>query len=279
MNHIECAFALNPFTPFNEILVASLSDFPFESFVEEDGKVLAYISKENFNLEEIKSLYLFGLEELSIDFSFKEIEKVNWNQKWEESFDAVEVDDFCYIRAPFHSKKENFQHEIVIEPKMSFGTGHHQTTQLMLKLMAKMKLENQQVLDMGSGTGVLAIMAEKLGAKTVDAIDIEEWAFLNMKENFERNNCTISNGFFGGAELLENKPPSYDVVFANINKNILVRDIPIYLNASTDKVSIVLSGFFVTDKDEMEKYMHNLDFQITHYEELEDWCAICFDKK
>lgn len=175
----------------------------------------------------------------------KEIADQNWNAEWEKNFEPILVDDKCAVRAPFHNPVTGFAMEIVIEPKMSFGTGHHATTWLMMRALFDLDLKGKKLLDMGSGTGVLAILAEKLGAASCDAIDIDEWAYENALENMQRNGCRRVHCALGGADLLGEK--KYDVILANINRNILTRDAAHYLNVLNNGGLILLSGFYTHD--------------------------------
>ncbi|KAA3650323.1 MAG: 50S ribosomal protein L11 methyltransferase [Bacteroidetes bacterium] len=278
MSYLECKFRLNPFEPYNEIIVAQLSELGFESFAETNDEVLAYIQLAEFN-ESIKNACSeMAFQGVEIAFEMKEIPKENWNQKWENSFEPVLIDDFCIIRAPFHQAKSDFKHEIIIEPKMSFGTGHHATTQLMVKLMSSIKIEGSKVIDMGSGTGVLAILAAKMKASQVDAIDIEEWAFENIQENIERNDTLMVKPYLGGAEVLNQMNKTYDVFLANINKNILLRDIPLYDLKINKGGSLLLSGFFVFDAEELVLFMEKMNYKLLSSDALQDWSCLHFKK-
>ena len=279
MDYIECQFKLSPFQPFNEIIVSQLGELEFESFVEEAGEsiVKAYIPKNLFEEDKVQEVLELFKGELTANFSFQTIEKVNWNKKWEENFDAVEVDDFCYVRAPFHESKAEFQHEIIIEPKMSFGTGHHQTTQMMIELMKDIDFEGKSVLDMGSGTGILAALAKKMGSEKTDAIDIEEWAFENMKENFQRNKVDVK-AYLGDAELLSSLSNSYDVVIANINKNILLRDFPIYNKSLKSKGLLLLSGFYQSDEEDIVASDSLKGYTKVDIRMKDGWCALKLQK-
>lgn len=274
MNHIECRFKLNPFYPFNEILIAELGELGFESFVEEADCVLAYISKADFKEEELKEMQINQIEELEISLEIVEIPKENWNKKWEDSFQPVEVDDFCVVRAPFHQLDKTFEHEIIIEPKMSFGTGHHATTQLMLKALQDKSIKGKKVMDMGSGTGILAILAHQLGATEIHAVDIEEWAYENMQENFERNNCPEVKAYLGGAELLSQIDQKFDLFLANINKNILLRDMPAYISHLKEGGKLILSGFFPLDAEEMKSALSAYPLEFINQTDLGDWCCL-----
>jgi len=279
MDYIEVSIKLSPFRPFNEIVVAQLGELPFDSFLEDEDELLvkAYILEKDYVETDVKHAIdqFEGMVELS--FNAEKIEKVNWNQKWEENFDAVEVGEFCYVRAPFHPEKPNFLHEIIIEPKMSFGTGHHQTTQMMIELMESIDFKEKVVLDMGSGTGILAILAKKLLASEVEAIDIEEWAFENMKENFERNNTKIS-AYYGGEEVINTLGKQYDVIIANINKNILLSQFETYNSALKRGGVILLSGFYVTDADDLIAAKELEGYALVAKLEKETWCGLKLQK-
>ena len=277
MNYIEVCFEIEPFQPFSEILTADLADIGFESFVEDQKQLKAYITEADFSEVNLKKITETLKAEAVIEYKINLIQDQNWNAEWEKNFPAVEVGKYCRIRAPFHSSDESFEHELVIEPKMSFGTGHHATTFLMVESMQNYDLKHKYVLDMGCGTGVLAILAEKEGAADVVAIDIEEWAFENTKENIERNNCTKIKALKGGAELLQ--PDQFDVVFANINRNILLRDFAAYEKSMKANSKIFLSGFFESDVEELKKKAAILNLEFVEQKKREDWSLLIFGKK
>lgn len=243
-DYLEYNFTINPLEPAREILMAELSELGFESFIETENGMLAYVLGSSFNDAQIKDSYIYQSNESSISWIIKEIEQQNWNAVWERSFQPIKVGDSCMVRAPFH-QKEAVTYDIVIEPKMSFGTGHHETTHMMLAHILAHDFNNKSVLDMGCGTGVLAILAAMKGASNVDAIDIDEWCYLNSIENVERNNCDFINVFQGDASLLRVK--KYDVVLANINRNILLEDIPVFSSILNTGGLLFLSGFYTED--------------------------------
>lgn len=280
MSYIECRFKIEPFQPYNEIIVAQLSEFGFESFTEseEESNLSAFIVNTDFNQELQNFCENIHFENVQIDFESIEIPKENWNKQWEESFDPVTIDDFCIIRAPFHKKQEGFQHEIIIEPKMSFGTGHHATTQMMVKAMSTINFVNKSVLDMGSGTGVLAILSDMLKAKHTDAIDIEEWAFENIQENIERNDANYVKPYLGDASLLDSLETNYDVILANINKNILLADMKSYNAKLRSGGDMFLSGFFTYDADDLIECLGELNYSLQNRSSIEDWCCLHFIK-
>lgn len=279
MDYLEVSLTLKPFRPFNEIIVAQLGELPFDSFLEEEDEAIvkAYILENDFVESDMKAAVeqFEGLVE--VEYSVQKIEKVNWNQKWEENFDAVEVGQFCCVRAPFHPERPNFKHEIIIEPKMSFGTGHHQTTQMMIELMETIDFKKKAVLDMGSGTGILAILAKKMDAEQVEAIDIEEWAFENMKENFDRNHVKAS-AYYGGEELIREIGKQYDVIIANINKNILLSQFTTYNNHLKNGGLLLLSGFYVTDADDLIAAKELKDYSLVEKLDKETWCGLKLQK-
>lgn len=279
MNFIELKFKLQPFYPFQEILVAKLSDYNFNSFVEEEPFLMAYIEEKDYDSKFVDLLELDELETLSYEVEEKVIEKENWNKKWEESFEAVIVSDFCSIRAPFHPPITTTKFEIIIEPKMSFGTGHHETTKMMIRQMQQLNLTDKTVLDMGSGTGVLAILAEKMQSALIHAIDIEEWAFENMNENFEKNGCKRCKGYLGDVSTLDALNFTYDLILANINKNILLNDLPRYIRQLSNTGVLILSGFFHYDNAELIDAAKRLGLDLVRQYKEEDWSSLSFVKK
>lgn len=242
--YIGYHFTVEPKELGSEILVAELGELPFESFIETENGVSAYIQKEFWNENILDDIYILGNEEFKISYEFEEIEQVNWNEEWEKNFTPIDVDGKCYVRAPFH-EKSNAEFEIVIEPKMSFGTGHHETTHMMIQHLLETELVGKKTLDMGCGTAILAILAEMKGAKPIDAIDIDNWCYLNSIENAERNNCNQISVYEGDASLLIGK--KYDVIIANINRNILLNDMQTYVDCLNENGILFFSGFYTED--------------------------------
>jgi ribosomal protein L11 methyltransferase len=244
MDYIEFNFTISPKESGNEILTATLADIGFESFVETENGLLAYIPQTKFVAGEVEKLDILQNKEFNIKYNYKNIEDKNWNEEWERSYSPVIIAGKCCIRAPFHPQNEKCTYDIIIEPKMSFGTAHHETTALMLEQILKLDLINKTVLDMGCGTAVLSILAAKMGASAVTAIDIDEWAFNNSVENVERNKTNNVKVQFGDVSIVKE---SYDVIFANINRNILMNDIPEYINHLNKSGILLLSGFYEAD--------------------------------
>jgi len=200
---------------------------------------------------------------------------VNWNEEWEKNFSPIMVDEVCQVRAPFHPKLDT-EFDIVIEPKMSFGTGHHATTHMMIQHILKEDWQDKKVLDMGCGTGVLAILSEMKGANPIDAIDIDNWCYLNTLENIERNNCKHISTYEGDAGLLEGK--NYDTIIANINRNILLKDMATYANCLNEKGSLFLSGFYQEDLAIIKESCEKLGLSYESHLERDNWIAAKFVK-
>jgi ribosomal protein L11 methyltransferase len=239
-----------------EIIIAKLAEIGFESFEEADFCVKAYIPQNLFNEKNIaETLDNIKFEKTEISYSHKLIKAQNWNAVWESNFEPIYIEYKIFVRAPFHKPKGKFKHEIIIEPKMSFGTGHHETTSLMMEQMLNLDFRGKSILDMGCGTGILAILAAQLGAKNITAIDFDEWAYKNSIENFERNNCRLIKVIHGDATNIPDK--KFDIILANINRNVLINDIKIYTEFLNPSGQLLISGFYNSDipliKDEANK--------------------------
>ncbi len=271
--YIEYEFSVSPLQPASEMLIAELGYAGFESFTETETGILAYIQKQEWHEDVLQDIYILSSGEFVISYSIKEIESVNWNEEWEKNFDAIEVNDICTVRAPFHEKKD-FKYDIVIEPKMSFGTGHHETTYMMLQFILENDFENKSVLDMGCGTSVLAILAAMKGASKLDAIDIDEWCFENSKENVERNNCTSISVYQGDASLLYDR--KYDIILANINRNILLDDISKYRSSLNPGGSLYMSGFYKEDLEIITASCNKSGLNFVENKERNNWIAAKF---
>ena len=237
-------FQVEPKELGSEILVAELGELPFESFIESEFGVIAYIQKQFWTENILEDLFILTSPEFVISYHVEEIEQVNWNEEWEKNFEPIDVDGLCHVRAPFHPKTEA-QFDIIIEPKMSFGTGHHETTHMMIQHLLEIDVLGKKTLDMGCGTAILAILAEMKGAKPIDAIDIDNWCYLNSIENAERNNCHEITVYEGDASLLAGK--KYDLIIANINRNILLNDMQSYVDCLLPDGTLLLSGFYTED--------------------------------
>jgi len=272
--YIEYNFTVDPHKPGTEILIAELDLAGFESFMETNAGVRSYIQKKEWKEEILESIHILSSSEFSIGYTHKEIEPVNWNAAWEKNFDPIEVNDICVVRAPFHTPY-NVPYEIIIEPKMSFGTGHHETTFIMLQYLLENDLEGKTVLDMGCGTSVLAILAEMKGASRIDAIDIDEWCVENSKENIVRNNCHRLNVQLGDASILPSEE-TYETIIANINTNILLNDLPTYISALKKGGDIYLSGFYKKDLPAITSKCNNLGLTFVSSKLKNEWIAAKF---
>ena len=237
-------FSVEPKELGSEILIAELGEKPFESFIETDNGFSAFIQKDLWTKDILDDIYLLRNTDFIISHTIEEIEQINWNEEWEKNFEAIDVDGVCHVRAPFHPKT-NAEFDIIIEPKMSFGTGHHETTHMIIQHLLESDVTNLKTLDMGCGTAILAILAELKGAKPIDAIDIDNWCYLNSIENAERNNCNEITVYEGDAALLKDK--KYDLIIANINRNILLNDMQQYVDCLNKNGILLLSGFYTED--------------------------------
>jgi ribosomal protein L11 methyltransferase len=263
---------------FREIMLAELGEIDFEAFEETDSSLMAYIPKENFKqhvLEEVTSKYQGAFE---FEVGIGTVEKENWNKKWEENYDPIEVDDRCIVRASFHNIEKKFPIEIIITPKMSFGTGHHATTWQMLKLQMDTDFSGKTVLDVGSGTGVLAIMAAKLGAKSIEASDIDDWCIENSLENFEHNDLPDVRMRKGEIVNL-NFDNSFDIILANINKNVLLHEIPYYADLLVENGKLFLSGFYETDIEDIVECAKKSNLSQIRYISKDNWAAMILSKE
>jgi len=231
---------------YAEILMAELAEIGFETFMENETGFEAYVEEERYDKDSLHSLKAKYLVHTDLHFTFERIEKRNWNEEWERSYEPIIVDDQCLIKAEFHRIDKKYPYEIIITPKMSFGTGHHQTTYLMLKNQMRVDHGNKRVMDVGCGTAILSIMACKRGAREIDAFDIDEWSVINGQENIVVNGCSNINIRRG--TIAEVKPEGkYDIILANINKNVLLEELKIYSGFLNVSGVLLLSGFYTKD--------------------------------
>lgn len=279
--YLEFDFKVDPVEPGVEILIAELGFLGFDSFVETQDGLLAYILKSEWKENLLDEVLILKNEEFKITYDQKEIAQVNWNEEWEKNFNPIQVGEVCYVRAPFHEAKD-VTYDIVIEPKMSFGTGHHETTYMMLEYVLEGDMADKTVLDMGCGTSVLAILASKRGAKHADAIDIDSWCYENSVENIEKNNCTNIEAFQGTVETLKNlsseKNPKFDVILANINRNILLEDIPTYAKHLKKGGLLYVSGFYSEDLSAIQAKATEASLSFVDNKMRNNWIAAKFKK-
>jgi ribosomal protein L11 methyltransferase len=264
-------FSVEPKELGSEILIAELGEKPFESFIETELGFSAYIKKDLCTKNILDDIFLLQSPEFTISYTIEEIDQVNWNEEWEKNFEAIDVDGKCHVRAPFHPKT-NAEFDIVIEPKMSFGTGHHETTHMMIQHLLENDVTNMKTLDMGCGTAILAILAEMKGAKTIDAIDIDNWCYLNSIENAERNNCHKISVYEGDASILNGK--KYDLIIANINRNILLNDMQQYVDCLNKNGILLLSGFYNEDIPFIDKSCTEKGLTFVKKFERNNWVSL-----
>ena len=278
MNYIELNCEIKPFEQLSgEIVIALLSEHGFESFVENDNGITAYIQSQLFNPELFEQVIKISIPNVQIDYKHSLIKDQNWNETWEKNyFEPILIANKCLIKSTFHKNTPKAKFEILIDPKMSFGTGHHETTFLMIEEILELDLHGKTVLDMGCGTGILAILSAQKGAKDIYAIDIDEWSYNNSKENIKLNlikNVTVE---LGDKKLIGNK--YFNIIFANINKNILITDIPVYAANIHQGGKLLLSGFYKEDFDDINKIATANGLQLTNQREKNNWLMLNYLK-
>ncbi len=278
MDYIKVSFPKTGTEAEQEIFIALLAEIGFESFQEEGDALLAYIPAKDFSREAVENIPFVRLHNLSRSMKVEQIKDQNWNAVWESNYPPVVIDDKIYIYAPFHEKRPEIPYNILIKPKMSFGTAHHETTALMLSFLLDEPLKGKRLLDMGSGTAVLAIFASMKGISRADAIDNDEWAYKNAAENLELNGISNVVPYRGDAELLQDKEP-YDIILANINKNILLRDMPRYVRCLKNGGVMMLSGFYENDLDDIKSAAEKLNMNFRQHKTKNSWVAARFVKQ
>ena len=275
MNYLEFSFRVTPEDPGLEIAEAALSQLAFESFTIEDGVLKAYVREDLFDKEGFDGMFLWSLDGFDISYETVVVEQQNWNALWESNFQTIDVEGKAMVRAPFHKAPESGL-DIIIEPRMSFGTGHHQTTYMMMSLLLDTDCAGKNVCDMGCGTGVLAIIAAKQGARDVLAVDIDQWAYENSLDNIKANGCSGIRVKQGGAEVLGNE--NFDIFIANINRNILLRYMADYAAAVRPGGILMLSGFYVPDAGVLIAEAAKYGFELHKSLEKDHWSALMLTK-
>ena len=262
---------------FTEILIAEIGEAGFDTFMETENGFEAYAEEENFDRNAVQDIRLKYQNHTSLHFAFDQVEKKNWNEEWERSYEPIVVEGACMIRAEFHIPEKKYPHEIIITPKMSFGTGHHQTTYLMIQAQMQIDHQGKRVMDAGCGTAVLAIMASKLGATEVEAFDIDEWSVVNGNENAQINHAPnvhirqgkISQLHFEGV---------FDIILANINKNILLEEMPAYVTFLRPGGTLLISGFYENDIPDLLKAAQKLQLHEKGRFNKETWAALWLNR-
>ncbi|MHC1778527.1 MAG: 50S ribosomal protein L11 methyltransferase [Lentimicrobium sp.] len=269
---LKCSLPEGKFA-FTEQIMARLGEAGFESFSETDEGLLAYIPSAQFDPSLLNNP-LFWPEGSDVEYTWEVIPEQNWNAVWESNFEPVTLAGKCHIRAPFHPARHDIEYEIVIEPKMSFGTAHHETTALMIEYLVETQVKGLSVLDMGCGTGILAILAVMRGADKVTAIDNDEWAYRNSLENIERNKTPGIDVYLGDAALLNNK--KFDFIIANINRNILLNDMNDYCNSLNSGGTLLMSGFYKQDLSAITNAAESFGLKYQDHKERNNWVAARF---
>ncbi len=273
---VKCTFTGDNIDEMREILIAEMSTLPYNTFQEDGNNLFAYIDTDKFDEKALKALYTIRTHPEKVTYTFQNIKDKNWNEEWEKNFDPIAVEDKCVIYAPFHKNRPQAEYEIEIMPKMSFGTGHHATTYLMIQYMFQMDFTDKEVLDMGCGTAVLAILAEKLKAKHCMAIDNNDWAYENAVENVRLNNCQKTEVALGDADKI--KGQMYDTILANINRNVLLVDIPAYVKSLNKKGELLLSGILKEDFELIYEKALQAGLSFQGKLEKNNWNAALFTK-
>ena len=261
---------------FKDLLIAELSILECDAIEESETGIFASFEMEKWPESEIESLLVKYGQHIS-DYSIEEVERVNWNQAWEKNFDPVEVESRCIIKAPFHTIHKEYDYEIIIMPQMSFGTGHHATTYQMVDLLLDLDLNGKSVIDLGAGTGVLAILSKKLGAAYTEATDIDDWCVENTTENASLNDIQIdkvSKGVVGNLAI----DRQFDVVIANINKNVLLDEMPDYVELLADNAKLLLSGFYESDIEDLKNLARQYSLVLERQSIRDQWAALQFNR-
>ncbi|MCK8495670.1 MULTISPECIES: 50S ribosomal protein L11 methyltransferase [Spirosoma] len=276
MNYIELQLHVTP--DYTDILTAELAELGFESFVETDEGLNAYIIETDFDEKALEELVAKYTNQTAIAYEVNSLEKRNWNAEWEREYEPIEVADSVRVRASFHEPDARFRYDIVINPKMSFGTGHHETTAMMLEQQLDLDFAGKTVLDVGSGTGILAILAAKMGARSVQAFDIEEWAVENAVENAAINDCPQISVFQGTIDDIKDEQGRYDVILANINRNVLLAEIPLYTHLLNEGGYLLVSGFYEHDAPDIQQKAIDAGLWAEKTKSVREWTSIRFKK-
>ena len=279
MQYIKAIFKFNSIEEYQQdLLISDLADAGFDTFEDSENGFTAFVIKENFNEQDLKVLLASYAEDFTAEYLLEDVADENWNAEWEKNFSPLIIDDVCYVRATFHEPQPSYPYQIVIDPKMAFGTGHHQTTTMVMQYILAADIKDKNILDMGCGTAILAILAAKLGAKSLMAIDYDDICYESTLENAVLNNVENLEALCGSKEVIPND--EYDVILANINRNILLDQIGRYAEVLKPEGRIFFSGFYL-DPDlsmitaECAKY----GIKYVDHKQNGDWVAAQFEKK
>jgi ribosomal protein L11 methyltransferase len=276
MNYLKLTVNIKPFEEWlRDVLTAQLTEIGFESFVETDNGFEGFIPEKDFNEEEVAQLIKTFEENHTFEVQKELIEEKNWNEEWEKNyFKPLVVADKCVVRAPFHKEYPVLDYEIVIEPSMAFGTGNHETTSMMLEAILENDMQDKMVLDIGCGTGILGILASMKGARKITAIDIDEWSFKGATENAQINGIKNMEVKLGDASLLGDE--KFDIIFANIHKNVLLNDLPVYARCLNKNGLLFMSGFYMDDFPEINEKAKLLNLKEACLKTKNDWLTACY---
>ena len=278
MAYTEVSFKILPYNQnHEELLIASLEEKGFDSFWQDDGTLKAYIPTSAFSAEILTDVKKQFEPSFTFNYFYSELPDKNWNEEWEKNFNPILINNKCLVRAPFHSSIDNLDYEIIIEPKMSFGTGHHSTTSQMMELLLETEILGKNILDMGCGTGILSILASKMMAKKVVAIDNDSWAFENSVENINKNNCKNIEVILGNVQAIQSL--KFDIILANINRNIILEDMDLYVSSLNRNGMLFLSGFLSVDREIVLNKAMELNLLSVKSTIKNDWVAEVFIKK
>jgi len=278
MKYIQVTFSFTNIQEYQQdLLISDLADIGYNTFEDTDRGFAAFVDIDTYNDAELKAVIAQFEDEIAYQYEVLEIEGKNWNEEWEKNFEPLIIDELCYIRATFHEAQPKYPYEIVIDPKMAFGTGHHQTTTMMMQYILSADLVGKDVLDMGCGTGILAILAAKRGAERLVAIDYDEVCYLSTLENTSLNRVTNIEAIWGGKEVIPKE--KYDVILANINRNILLDQIPVYATVLKNSGLIYFSGFYESpDLELIKQACEPFGIHYVDHKKIGDWVAACFKK-
>ncbi|MCY7357047.1 MAG: 50S ribosomal protein L11 methyltransferase [Rudanella sp.] len=281
MNYTELTLTLAP--DYADILIAELAELGFESFVETDEGLNAYIMEPDFDEGAVRDVIAKYADQTAIAYTVTSLEKRNWNAEWEQSYQPIEVAQTVRVRASFHEPDRSdgpapFRYDLVINPKMSFGTGHHETTAMMLEHQLGIDHAGKGVLDVGSGTGILAILAARMGAAHVLAFDIEEWAVENAQENAGLNDCSQIRVFQGTIADVDTRS-RFDIVLANINRNVLLAEIPTYAGLMREGGQLLVSGFYEHDAIDIERKAKEAGLTPVRGMAINGWCSLVYKRQ